>query len=195
MDSEYSYASTSWLPIKSYYLFFNQLLTIEYLIKVAASAFQATHSGCVQEFTRKLSVGDITFSVPELNQVFDQTIFSFTLPTGANLSRYTPRASMFRLAMKKIARYKLEEWQRKCRHKARTLARRMAQEAFLRTFTVSIFEFPYYMRLRANYRDFAFIDAVDHTETAQYFQRYYDFASSLDGALSALRADLENVRT
>ena len=34
IDKDYSYASTSWLPVKSYYLIFNVLLTVEYVIKI-----------------------------------------------------------------------------------------------------------------------------------------------------------------
>src|SRR5260221_2705750 len=29
-DQDYSYASTSWLPVKTYYLLFNVMMTIEY---------------------------------------------------------------------------------------------------------------------------------------------------------------------
>jgi len=47
MDKDYSYASTSWLLIKSYYLIFNQLLTIDYLIKVQKKVFDYNHSTCV----------------------------------------------------------------------------------------------------------------------------------------------------
>ncbi len=34
IDEDYSYASTSWLPIKAYYLVLNTLLTIEYILKL-----------------------------------------------------------------------------------------------------------------------------------------------------------------
>src|SRR3989338_7092176 len=53
IDRDYSYASTSWLPIKAYYLIFNILLTIEYIIKIQKSAFSRGHHPCVEEFTRK----------------------------------------------------------------------------------------------------------------------------------------------
>ncbi len=38
-DEEYSYASTSWLPVKTYYLLFNQMLTIDYLLTLDPKMF------------------------------------------------------------------------------------------------------------------------------------------------------------
>jgi hypothetical protein len=115
IDEDYSYASTSWLPIKSYYLIFNVLLTIEYVLKLQRSAFKLGHSAIVDEFTRKLKYGEIEFSEPILNQVFDHTIFAARLKSGANLSGRTTVADMYWMAIRKIANYKFEDW--KIRHK------------------------------------------------------------------------------
>lgn len=40
IDKDYSYVSTSWLPVKFYYLIFNVLLTTEYVIKIQKRCFQ-----------------------------------------------------------------------------------------------------------------------------------------------------------
>jgi len=39
-DKDYSYASTSWLPIKTYYLLFNMMVTIEYLFTPEPESFK-----------------------------------------------------------------------------------------------------------------------------------------------------------
>ena len=42
-DPEYSYASTSWLPIKTYYLIYNLLLTAEYIIQSTESTYSSNN--------------------------------------------------------------------------------------------------------------------------------------------------------
>jgi hypothetical protein len=46
------------------------------------------------------------------------------------------------------------------------------------------------MRLRANYRDFAFIEGVSSEDTAAYFNDYFAFAKHLYRALRGLQTQL-----
>src|ERR1700719_4583477 len=46
VDKEYSYASTSWLPVKVYYLLFNEMLTIDYLFTLDPQSFKLGHGKC-----------------------------------------------------------------------------------------------------------------------------------------------------
>jgi len=195
IDNNYSYASTSWLPVKSYYLIFNLLLTIDYLLKLQENVFQLTHSACVEEFTRKLKKGELEFSEKILNQVFDRTIINYREQVGANLSTNVDLNRMFKMSMRKVANYKLEEWKRKNKINLRTHAGRVEIENYLNKFSISIFEFPYMMRIRANYRDFAFIDGIEPIETAQYFNKYYLFTKEFTLALMKVKKSLESFRT
>ena len=194
IDADYSYASTSWLPVKSYYLIFNILLTIEYIFKLQKSIFRFSHSGCVDEFTRKLSSGEIQFSEPILNQVFDQAILNHTVRSGANLSSRTIPSDMYKMAIRKIAKYKLDDWKQKNRIDLRKLAHKTKCQQYLASFSVSIFDFPYYMRIRSNYRDFAFIDGVSTTETADYFKTFFFFTAGFVKALEGMKKDLIGLR-
>jgi hypothetical protein len=111
-DREYSYASTSWLPIKTYYLMFNLMLTIEYLLTLDEHTFQISHGTCSMNFTKRLARREISFSKPEINIIYDRTIFLYHEDPGANLRLPITTAQHVKLAMKKIASYKLEEWKR-----------------------------------------------------------------------------------
>lgn len=195
IDEDYSYASTSWLPVKSYYLLFNILLTVEYLLKLQARAFRTSHVACIEEFTRKLRGGEIEFNKPLLNLVFDRTIFEFRELPGANLSPATNTARMYKMAIRKVAQYKLDDWVKKSNINPRTSAGRQLKENYLNTFSISIFEFPYMMRIRANYRDFAFIDGVTTTDTKRYFNMYYNFTLNFSNALNILKIELQRCRT
>jgi hypothetical protein len=196
IDPDYSYASTSWLPVKSYYLIFNTLLTLEYIIKLQNTCFQASHKNCIEEFTRKLSSGEIVFSEPILNTVFDASILNYKSTIGSNLSPRTQPELMYKLALRKIARYKDEEWKRKEKINLRIKNHKARHQSYLNSsFFVSIFDFPYYMRIRSNYRDFAFIDGINSAETSQYFNNYFAFTVRLVEALEGVKSDLMAMRS
>ena len=195
IDEDYSYASTSWLPIKSYYLIFNILLTIEYIIKTQNTAFKLPHTSCIKEFTRKLETGEITFSEPLLNQVFDRSILNYKGKAGANLSSRTGIEEMYKMTIRKIAMYKNNDWKTKEKINLHKNLDKAKYETFLSTFKVSIFDFPYLMRIRSNYRDFAFIDNVTNTDTANYFKRYFAFTMYFVKALESLKDEIIIART
>lgn len=189
-DFEYSYASTSWLPVKTYYLIYNQMLTVEYIIQVKKSSYNFSHKRCVEEFTRKLESKELNFNNPPLNEVFDKNILKHKEISGANLSRRIGLERMFKLAIKKIAKYKLEEWKRKNKISLRTKIGRIKKQKYLDNFKISIFEFPYYMRIRSNYRDFAFIEGISEQDTARYFNSYYNFSMNIYNAFEKLKRDM-----
>ena len=194
IDKDYSYASTSWLPVKSYYLIFNILLTIEYIFKTRKSVFRLGHTNCINEFTRKLQNKEIQFSNIILNQVFDRSILTYKVRSGANLSTLTSDDDMCEMAIRKVAKYKIDDWKQKYHINLRKKTHKSKYQQYLSSFTVSIFDFLYYMRIRSNYRDFAFIDGVTTDETAQYFNTFFDFTRAFVKVLETLERDLKTKR-
>jgi hypothetical protein len=195
VDKDYSYACASWLPVKAYYLLFNVMLTIQYLFTLDRQSFKLGHGKCSQSFTHKLAAKDIVFSTPGLNKVYDKTIFTYHEAPGANLRPALMADQHTKLAMKKIARYKLEDWKRyKNISTFQTRKNRELREAYLQRFQLSIFEFHYHMRLRANYHDFVFIEGVSSTETANYFNEYFAFTKHFYNALLGLKRQLVKAR-
>ena len=195
IDKDYSYASTSWLPVKSYYLIFNVLLTLEYVIKIQKGIFKQGHTKCVDEFTRKLQTQEIQFSNTILNQIFDQTILTHKVASGANLSSRTTDDDMYKMAIRKIAKYKVDNWKQTNRINLKKNADKTKFQNYLSNFSVSIFDFPYYMRIRSNYRDFAFIDGVTTDETADYFNTFFAFTVHFVKMLESLKNSLVSSRT
>lgn len=193
-DKDYSYASTSWLPIKTYYLIFNLMLTIEYILQVQKSVFGYTHVKCIEEFTRKLEVGEIKFSEPLLNEVFNKNILKLKEVSGANLSRRISIDRRYIMAIRKVANYKFDEWKRKEKINLRSKTGKIKRDKYLDSFRISIFEFPYYKRIRSNYRDFAFIEGISSHDTARYFNSYYNFALNLYQALYNLKRKMLKAR-
>jgi len=195
-DHDYSYASTSWLPVKTYYLLFNLMMTVDYLFTLDPGSFKISHTKCSTKFTTLLAKGEIAFSEPKLNRVYNRSILSYREPPGANLRSPLLKDQHTELAMKKIALYKLDEWQRFRKIPSFTRqTHRRAKEEFLKTFQLSIFDFPYRMRLRASYRDFAFIEGVESSDTAAYFNDYFAFSRWFFRALEGLKDQLVKART
>ncbi len=192
IDRDYSYASTSWLPIKGYYLLFNQMLTILYLLTGKENAFSLRHTDCMDKFTRMLEQRSLGFNNDLLNQVFNKNIFNFHEAPGANLSLRTSVEKLFQMAMKKVALYKLEDWKRM--KNLRTESGRKQKARYLQDFKISVFEFPYYMRIRSNYKDFVFIEKVSTWDTKEYFETYYSFIVNFNIALENLKKMLFNQR-
>jgi len=130
-----------------------------------------------------------------LNRIYDKTIFTHREAPGTNLRPALMANQHTALAMKKVARYKMEEWKRlKKISTFQTQENRNLRDAYLQRFRLSIFEFHYHMRLRANYHDFAFIEGVSSTETANYFNEYLTFTKSLYNALIGLKRELVKAR-
>ncbi len=91
--------------------------------------------------------------------------------------------------------YKQQEWQRQVKIGSfHSHENRRKREVYRQKFRLSIFEFPYHMRLRANYRDFAFIEGVSFTDTANYFNEYYWFTAGLAKTLDGLKRQLVKAR-
>ena len=86
--------------------------------------------------------------------------------SGANLSSRTTDDDMYKMAIRKIAKYKVDDWKQRNHINLRKSAHKTKYQIYLSNFSVSIFDFPYYMRIRSNYRDFAFIEGVTTDETA-----------------------------
>lgn len=192
-DPDYSYASTSWLPVKTYYLIFNMLVTIEYLYTIDKKSFKKSHTGIISTFNKRLLSKEISFSNPLFNQVFDSSILGYTSPIGANISKKTSDADLYKMAIRKVAIYKFEDW--KAKRNLRSASGKIEKTLYLKTFTVTIFDFFYYMRIRSNYRDFAFIENVTEDETADYFRKYFYFSANVFNSLKLLKNELKIMRT
>ena len=194
IDKDYSYASTSWLPIKGYYLIYNMLLTIEYILTGQKQKFNMGHQTCVEEFTSKLFHKKIQFDNSILNKIFSGTILNLRETSGANLSTRVNLDRRYQMAMRKVSIYKCDDLKRKLKINLKTKLGKTLFASCKNNFKMSIFEFPYYMRIRSNYRDFAFIEGVTTLETSNYFTTYYSFIINFCLALENLKLDLLNMR-
>lgn len=173
-DKEYSTASVLWLPVKTYYLTYHLLCSIDYLLSGKEDSLTAKHHKCLDTFTKMLAEGKLYFSEPILNSVFDKSILNFRTTSGEHLRSDVSDEVIYKLLMKKVANDKIENFKitngipdgRSSKNKEKI-------ERFKNTLSVSVFDFFYLMRLRMNYRNFDFVDSVSSSDTKSYFEEYY----------------------
>ena len=53
----------------------------------------------------------------------------------------------------------------------------------------------YFMRIRSNYRDFAFITGVIADDTKEYFESYFNFTMNMARIFENLNVTLTNTRS
>lgn len=194
VDPEYSYASTTWLPVKAYYLIFNLLLTAEYCIRPNEKSFKISHTKLISSWNKMIKNGEVIISPSEIGIVYGPEIFDFKLPKYATFRKGTAKEDLFKSAMKMVAKYKYEEWKSKINVKLGSKKGQQLKKEFLNDFSVSIFDYFYQMRIRSNYRDFAFIDEITSAETKNFFETYYSTTIKLQNALVGVCKQLKRKR-
>jgi len=194
-DRDYSYASTSWLPVKTYYLLFKMMTTINYLFTLDPASFKIGHGKCSEGFTKRLARGDITFTQRKLNAVYNHTIFAHVEAPGANLRSRSGPDQHTTLAMKKIAQYNLEEWKRPKRiPKFATERDRQEKQVILTRISVIGLRISLLFALACQLSGLRLIEGGASTETAVYFNDYFAFAMDFYRTLGDLRDQLVRAR-
>jgi hypothetical protein len=187
-----------WISVKSYYILFNQLLILEYLITANSGALSASHKQVLQNFKRHLRTGDLAFNVPEFNVLHAcNTIAKLKLPSGANVRiRSADFKELHDFLLKKLVAYKLDNYKRDNKIKNfRTKGARRQKTDFLNANDVTLSEFFYWYRIKANYRDMEFVDtAIEDDQFADYYKDYYNITMTFYGCLKDLINDLSRIR-
>jgi hypothetical protein len=183
-DKEYSTASVLWLPIKTYYLIYHLLCTIDCLISGKVSSLTAGHHDCVNLFTSLLEKGEIQFNNPRLNLVFENKILDFVTKSGEHLKVGVSEDIVYQLLMKKVANGKIENFKIVNGLSARKIKDKARIENFKSNLKISVFDFFHLMRLRMNYRNLNFVDNIPAKDTKVYFEKYHASSENFYKALS-----------
>ncbi|MEI6498462.1 MAG: hypothetical protein WCO23_00680 [bacterium] len=170
---DYSMICVSWVPVKSYYLMFNLLLLLEYLIFENDDWLTAQHRDLCNKFRDQLKNRQISFSEHKMNMCYTAIeIESWTIPRSDNL-RSTPASQDVRVKqiIKKLYEYKKEDFKRA--NKLKRLSGKKLKD-FKNSCTLCLFDFFYWYRIKANYRDMEFVDSgVPIEQFYSFYSNYY----------------------
>ncbi len=197
-EPEYAKVCITWIPVKSYYLIFNLMLLLKYLLSAEEKSLDSTHGYLLNDFTRCLSSGVLIFSEKKFNNVHTcekAQAWKSTL-TSNNLKINYDADTLCLQLIKILARYKEDEYKR--RNNIPNIKKKHNKEKvieFRQRNTICLFEFFYWYRIKANYRDLDFLDQqVEDEKFAKYFTNYYNLTMNMYKALVVLINDLSLTR-
>lgn len=187
-----------WIAVKSYYLMFNLLMVLDYLISTQESSFDSTHNGLLKKFKNRLEKQEIVFNKKILNINFQCCkIVNLKFKLGSNLKIVDVNLEKYVLrVLKKLILYKIEAFQRKEKIKDfRSKKAREKKKKFLENNTVNICEFFYWYRIKSNYRDLEFLDKnIDDKQFKDFYKNYFELTISFYKALKKMINVLSKTR-
>lgn len=187
---DYSMICVSWIPVKSYYLIFNLLLLLEYLLLDDENWLAAQHKEIRNKFRSQLLAGQLSFSDPSMNQCFPANdILCWQIPKSENLRRSSVNKEIrIKQIVKKIYEYNKEDFKR-IRKIKRLSGSKLAN--FNNSCSICLFDFFYWYRIKANYRDMEFVDSgVPLEEFYRFYSDYYVLTINTFNAFKALINEL-----
>ena len=195
-DQEYAQLCVSWISVKSYYLLFNLLLIIDYLISGEPGVFRRSHADILERLKGYIKRGELVFSVREFNAIAPSTTFysAYRATLGANLRRVSGERPLQILRL--LVRYQVEDFRLKKGFKNfRIKLAKVERDKFLHKETVSLIDFFYWYRIKANYRD---LDCFDHqipdTDFKSFYENYFVLAKAFHDCLKNLILELSASR-
>lgn len=188
----------SWISVKAYYLIFNLLLILDYLITGQESSFNLSHEKSLNKFKEYLSNNQLSFNRKIFNSNFSCfRIMELKVRPGANIKimNFDLNERVIQI-LKKLVDYKLQEFKRKEEIKNfRSKRNRKKRKQFLQTDTVNIFEFFYRYRIKANYRDLEFLNKdIGAKQFKSFYENYFELTKNFINAFVPLINKLARVR-
>lgn len=181
---DYAQICSSWIPVKSYYLFFNLLMVIEWLIEDDVRWLTETHEAVNRKMKEVLRTNSVTFNNAVFNQITPANqVNSWIIPSGSNIIIGSPDPNVrYQQIIKKILEYKTEDFKR--RRKILRLAGQVKQN-FLSATDLNLWEFLYWYRVKANYRDMEFLESgVDISDFYLYYLNYHTLCNNFYSAFT-----------
>jgi len=196
-EKEFAKICSMWIPVKSYYLIFNQLLVLCSLVNSNIGNISYSHRKSIVNFRKMIKEHVISFNKNCFNKVYNcMEAIKFKTKSGNNLKKDIEKELRVKGILKKICSYKFESY---CRdEKIKSFRRKKDQEKrdwFFNKNEISLFEFFYWYRIKTNYRDLSFLDQEVYTgEIVEFYENYYLLTINFYTALKYLINELSKKR-
>lgn len=194
---EFAVVCVSWISVKSYYLIFNLSMILRYLITCEEKSFNCTHTQLLHEFNEYFARGELSFSKRKFSTIYNGKVaHDWTAPVSNNVrTNYDPEILYLQI-IKKLQEYKEDDY--KYKNNILSIRKKKDKEKvmyFRENSKVSIFEFFYWYRIKASYRDLEFLDkAISSKKFADYYINYYKLTLNIHDALKNLINTLSLIR-
>lgn len=193
-DPEFSRIISPWLPPKCYYRLYYLESILLYLINGDVSGFSAKagHTSVRSRINDHFSKGNLVIKcdlyIPPVASLSNLLDFHVVLGEATRADFWRSERCT-QSVLRKVAIYVKDDWTKKQGYEnfaKRT--RRVERERYLEKKEISIFDYFYQMRLKANYRDVDFLnlESASANDIHQYIIYYHKFYSAYARALKIL---------
>jgi len=198
-QSNYAFAQITapWFAVKCYYSLYYRESILAYLFDGTSTGFtKGGHAKIRSKFRNLVKLGQITISNQELNSVHQlSTIRTFPLiASGSNTrSNFWMNPECSKSLAKKLMDYALHDQKMVHNWNLRTKKDRASKEEYIQKSELSLLDFFFWYRIKANYRDLDYIDfekGVSEFEVFQYMRAYcsayWHYCRLLDKAIQKI---------
>jgi len=193
-NPDYAEICVPWVSVKAYYLLFNLLLIIKYLLSGDSTSFISSHQKMLKDLKEYIKKKTICFNNDLVNEVHKaKDIQKIRFVSGCNVKIIDIDLNQrFQQILKKLLTYKIEDFQRK-NHitNFKTKKDRAERDKFIEASDINICEFFYWYRVKANYRDLEFLDKkIGSHQFKNFYDNYYGLTINFYKALKNLINEL-----
>ncbi len=197
-NPDFAELCVSWISVKTYYLIFNLSLILEYLLSSQESALSFSHKKLLRKFKERIGRKEIFFNKKIFNTNFQcSKIMNLQVKTGANIKiiGFNLKERIIQI-LRKLVFYKLEDFQREEGIKNfRSKKNRQKKKEFLENNTVNIYEFFYWYRIKANYRDLEFLNKdISSYKFSEFYRNYFELTFTFFNVFKELINNLAKIR-
>ncbi len=197
-NPEYAIVCVSWISVKSYYLLYNLCLILKYLMTGMKSSFNSSHISTLEDFKGYIVRGELEFNKVEFNKRYScGEMLNWKSKSGSNIKFVNvDKGERFLQIIKKLANYSLEEFKRSKNIKSfRSKKNKEILNGFLNNKQISICEFFYWYRIKANYRDLEYLNKdISDDKFKDFYFFYYELTLSFYKALKKLINEISEIR-
>lgn len=197
-NPEYAELCVSWISVKSYYLIYNMMLIVDFLISGNEFSLNSGHIEIMNRFKKYLERKILLFCFDIFNINHDcSAILKLNFVPGTNIKINNPnlqdRCSQI---LKKLLDYKLDNLKRSDHLKNfRSNHAKEIKERYIKSETINLLEFFYWYRIKANYRDLEFLNKdLTSDKFEDFYQNYFELTGNFYKALRDLINSLSMVR-
>lgn len=178
-DSAFAVIVAPWFPVKCYYALYYLESVLTHLIDGNTHGFgKGGHAGIRKKLSSLIDSGALVFSVADLNKIYSlpdiQQLPAINAGQNAR-SDYWQKEDCINSVAKKLMDYKLHDAKLGRKWNLRTKKHQDERKLFIRTERLTISDFFFWYRIKANYRDLDYIDfenGISETEVLDYLETY-----------------------
>jgi len=177
-NTEFAEVCVPWIAVKGYYLIFNLLLILKYLITCNEDSFKSSHKTLIEDFKDCLKNNRISVN----NKFFGafipcKDILRWKSPPYENIRspKKVDKETRFKQVIKKLFNYKLEDLKREKKIKNfKSKKGKILKKEFIQNSNINLCEFFYWYRIKSNYRDLEFLDKdLSDLDYLNFYRNYF----------------------